>query len=296
MNIDEPIRDANSSCMRPIHWSSTIISLCFLATGCSQGEAPSSAVNRSDLSRIELLGTDEIDYLDGTTANERLVGNQKKDLLTGNGGQDEFVGGPGADGLFGGSDSDTYYFNRGDHGDMLKDLGGSDDQLVFGSGISFEDLVFTEEAMGLCVTVGDINSLDSVFIMEWGLADNFIEAFVVEGKRYFVDEIESSIEGNRRPRAARGIEPQTAIVGKPFRLQIPEGAFIDPDMDELKYNATMHDKSRFPPWLTYHYSNFAVFGTPMEADIGELNILIEASDPGYKTAVIYTKIIVDPAK
>ena len=86
-------------------------------------------------------GTDEDDYMNGTTGNDLLLGRDGNDSINGKGGSDIFVGGKGDDKLTGGVNNDTYVWNLGDGLDTISD-GSGNDIISFGKGISFSDLTF----------------------------------------------------------------------------------------------------------------------------------------------------------
>ncbi|WP_305985670.1 DUF4214 domain-containing protein, partial [Roseibium sp. MMSF_3544] len=82
------------------------------------------------------------DTLNGAVEASSLVGGDGDDTLKGNTGDDNLSGGSGNDRLEGGDGEDTYYYERGDGDDVILDTGSGDngDTLLFGKGISAEDL------------------------------------------------------------------------------------------------------------------------------------------------------------
>ncbi|MEJ8560030.1 calcium-binding protein [Yoonia sp. GPGPB17] len=100
---------------------------------------------------------ENIENVIGGAGNNHIIGSDISNRLEGAAGSDTIEGRGGDDELFGGVGDDTYIYNRGDGHDTITDTGsagvGTDpmsptgDAIVFGHGISFEDLVFE--------TVGD---------------------------------------------------------------------------------------------------------------------------------------------
>jgi len=97
----------------------------------------------------ELQGGTEADVLWGGAGEDQLLGEEGHDYLFGEEGSDQLdggagadvlVGGVGADTLQGGAGADTYVFNLGDGVDSITDTPGEGNKLVFGAGISSNDI------------------------------------------------------------------------------------------------------------------------------------------------------------
>jgi len=80
------------------------------------------------------------DRLFGEEGDDQLFGGEGNDALFGEAGADLLVGGGGADTLRGGEGPDTYVFNLGDRIDTIIDAPGQGNRVVFGPGISVEDI------------------------------------------------------------------------------------------------------------------------------------------------------------
>ncbi|TRB07119.1 hypothetical protein EXN61_08265 [Agrobacterium tumefaciens] len=74
-----------------------------------------------------------------TTGNDILVGGFSDEILSGGKGNDTLRGGGGYDQLVGGEGDDTYLYHRGDGYIVISENSGAD-KLVFGAGISYEDV------------------------------------------------------------------------------------------------------------------------------------------------------------
>lgn len=89
---------------------------------------------------IDALGGN--DMVDADGGNDTVFGGTGNDTLQGGEGDDTQAGGVGNDHLSGGAGQDTYLFNQGDGVDTIVDeaLPGEGNELVFGTGISADDL------------------------------------------------------------------------------------------------------------------------------------------------------------
>ena len=97
----------------------------------------------------QLEGGVGTDFLAGDAGNDVLIGGADADLLfggegndtlQGGAGDDELTGGTGVDFLSGGAGADTYVFNLGDGVESIVDTAGEGNKLVFGAGISADDI------------------------------------------------------------------------------------------------------------------------------------------------------------
>jgi Ca2+-binding RTX toxin-like protein len=129
---------------------------------------------------------DQASWLGGGAGNDVLNGSTKADIL---------MGGTGADTMNGGAGDDIYVLNRGEGQDRIVDTGSSavgtdpnnpgGDKMLFGTGITVEDLVLRRVGNDLKVYIGDGTALttpldqmaDVVTIANWATATNRIEVF-----------------------------------------------------------------------------------------------------------------------
>jgi Ca2+-binding RTX toxin-like protein len=67
----------------------------------------------------------------------------------------------------------------------------------------------------------------------------------------------------------------------PFSLALPADAFSDPDAgDELTYTASLDDDSALPGWLSFDAQTQTFSGTPLQADVGAIDVKVTATDGG----------------
>ena len=102
-----------------------------------------------------VTGTDYEDVVYGNGGNDTInTGNGNDTINTGNG-DDTLIGGTGNDILTGSNGNDTYVWNLGDGLDTVTDGQGTADKILFGAGISLNNLKFTQEGKNLRIYVND---------------------------------------------------------------------------------------------------------------------------------------------
>lgn len=75
------------------------------------------------------------------------------------------------------------------------------------------------------------------------------------------------------------IPNQSTNIDELYNYQIPENTFTDPDIDDvLLYSAKLQDGSNLPAWLTFDAGTQTFSGTPLFADVGQLSIIVTATD------------------
>ena len=101
---------------------------------------------------LTFVQSDADDNMSGTDFNDTVYGNGENDTIYAGNGNDTLIGGTGNDYLNGGYGDDTYVWNLGDGLDEIVEAGGSD-KIVFGEGISFDDLTFERSGQSLNIYV-----------------------------------------------------------------------------------------------------------------------------------------------
>ena len=95
------------------------------------------------------------DVVTGTDYEDIVYGNSGNDTINTGNGDDTLIGGTGNDILNGGNGNDTYVWNLGDGLDTVTDGQGTSDKILFGTGISLNNLKFTQEGKNLRIYVND---------------------------------------------------------------------------------------------------------------------------------------------
>ncbi len=142
-----------------------------------------------------------------------LSGGAGNDTLTGSAYADILMGGVGADRLEGGNGNDTYVFGRGDGVDTINDTGSTavgssyapgGDKLLFGIGITIEDLILQRDGTAMNIYVADDQDMsvplseltDVVTVENWSNTGNRIELLqFFNGLDFDVSEIANTYLG-----------------------------------------------------------------------------------------------------
>ncbi len=108
--------------------------------------------------------------------NSSANGNALDNNFVGNIGDNTFNGGAGDDSFFDEGGSDRFIYNLGDGQDYITNIGGMD-AIIFGNGITKENIIFTRDENNLVISFVD-NDLDSICIDGYFASDdNKIELF-----------------------------------------------------------------------------------------------------------------------
>ncbi|HLO62595.1 MAG TPA: putative Ig domain-containing protein, partial [Azonexus sp.] len=86
---------------------------------------------------------------------------------------------------------------------------------------------------------------------------------------------------NDAPVVAVPIAGQQSNEDSPFSFTVPTGTFTDIDNgDVLTYSATLADGTALPNWLSFDAATGTFSGTPDNLNVGNLNVLVTATDTG----------------
>ena len=90
---------------------------------------------------------------------------------------------------------------------------------------------------------------------------------------------------NEAPTVAVPLANQTAVEDSVFTFAVPESTFADVDAgDVLTYSATLADGTALPSWLSFNSTTRAFSGTPVNANVGSLEVKVTATDTGNLSA------------
>ncbi len=112
--------------------------------------------------------------LNGTADDDILTGGNGHDIINAGDGYNEITGGKGNDTITGGYDRDTYYYNLGDGFDTITDPNGKD-QIIFGEGISKDDLKFRRNGNDLWLIINNDLTQGMKLVNFFASDDNKIE-------------------------------------------------------------------------------------------------------------------------
>ena len=166
---------------------------------------------------------------------------------------------------------DTFEDPDSDSGDTLSLMATRDDGTSLPSWLSFDAVSGTFSGTPLADDVTNVN----VRVTATDLAgENTTDTFVIR--------VEHT---NHPPVIGRALEDQRATQDQPFEYLFGPESFTDPDPgDDLVYSATLTDGSPLPDWLKVDSGNQALTGTPRDADVAQLSIILTASDRAGATA------------
>ncbi|WP_442910747.1 putative Ig domain-containing protein, partial [Kluyvera sp. CHPC 1.2972] len=99
---------------------------------------------------------------------------------------------------------------------------------------------------------------------------------------------------NDAPVVSMPIPLQAVWQGQSLSFTVPAGTFSDPDGDTLTLSATLTSGSALPTWLHFNPTTGTFSGTPGNADVGNLNIRLTATDPdNASVSTIFNLLVVN---
>ncbi|MDR1285086.1 MAG: hypothetical protein LBJ88_02670, partial [Campylobacteraceae bacterium] len=131
-----------------------------------------------------IYGGNGNDTINSNGGNDTVYGEAGNDIINSGTGDDVLFGGQGDDTIYGGLGDDTYVYNRGDGHDTINDEG-ENDKIVFGEGISKDDLIFKQTGYDLTLALKDGDKKfadlgDSIKIINYFKYQNSIETIVFD--------------------------------------------------------------------------------------------------------------------
>ncbi len=125
-------------------------------------------------------------------------------------------------------------------------------------------------------------------IQALGSGDSLSDTLTVQSLDGTSHDMTLTINGsNDGPVLDIAINGQSASQGSAFSYQVPANTFSDPDGDALTYSATLDDGSALPGWLSFDAGSRTFSGTPGNADVGALSVLVSASDGQASTTATF---------
>jgi len=158
--------------------------------------------------------------------NNTVVGGAGADLISiynpypDNSAQTNYLmGGTGNDQLISGGSSDTYYFDRGDGQDTIRDadswLANNPDALVFGEGIEQSDLSFSVSGNSLVIAISDPNnpSADDQITIQYWFGD---DSYRIESFRFADDSVLTKAEVHELALTVTGTSGDDVLTGSSY--------------------------------------------------------------------------------
>jgi hypothetical protein len=230
---------------------------------------------------LTLTGTDADNTLRGSVLGDLLTGLGGNDTLIGDAGDDQLVGGLGNDILSGDEGDDTYVFNLGDGADTIYDevVPGEANRILFGAGITVENLTVAQGGTTLTITVG--SNGDMILLEDFDPLNQ--EGSLVVSTLAFADgssvNLVDLFPSNHAPTLAAPLANQTIQEDVPFSVVVPANTFADQDAeDNLTLSASLADDTALPAWLNFNVATATFSGTPDDAQVGTLDLKVTATD------------------
>ncbi|OJX05334.1 MAG: hypothetical protein BGO72_14040 [Burkholderiales bacterium 70-64] len=214
--------------------------------------------------------------LAGTNVGDRLYGYGGDDVLEAGEGEDVLTGGTGDDVLRGGAKRDAYVVELGDGADVIEDgvENGVGNVLTFGQGITREDVHVEEDGGDLLIRYGTGGDLVRVRDHASAAGGTVIDTLeFADGTAVTLREFT-----NRAPAVSNALADRTLLEDAAFTLTLPADLFVDADGDEILTRVTVAGYDRRPEWLQYDAATRTLYGTPGNADVGELDIIVQGTD------------------
>jgi trimeric autotransporter adhesin len=212
------------------------------------------------------------------------VGNLLDNVIVGNAAANLLDGGLGNDNLRGGAGNDSYIFRLADGVDEIVDLDsttGNQDEVRFDVGITPSQVLVSRivDDIRLRVVGGG-----EVYLRNW-----FNPAYKIESVRFAdgttwdaptIEHLSTQVI-NRPPFVVQNVDDRAASEDAAFELTVPANTFADPDAgDTLTYSATLADGTSLPSWLSFDAATRTFSGTPVNDDVGRLNVTLSVTDSG----------------
>jgi Ca2+-binding RTX toxin-like protein len=222
---------------------------------------------------FDIRGTDSADYLVGTVLTDRIDAGAGDDWLIGDRGDDRLNGGEG---------SDRYQFNTGFGNDLLEDTdadGNDVDSIQLGYGITPQMVQLQRSGRDALLT---LDGQPDRLTIRWHRASGVgIEQILFyDATLWDLATLQGMLgPDNLPPVVAAGIADVTVYEDALLQFAVGDGAFSGPDAgDTLRFAARLANDDPLPRWLAFDTATGMFSGTPWNEDVGELRVLVVATD------------------
>ncbi|MFH0782535.1 MAG: calcium-binding protein [Pseudomonadota bacterium] len=219
---------------------------------------------------ITIYGGDGDDILTGGVGSESISAKMGNDVLTGGAGSDLLIGEDGRD---------VYVFNLGDGKDWVLDAAesGIGNIIKFGTGISKNDIVVTQESTILTIRYGTRGDRIQIAGFDPTGANG---SLVVDTFEFADGSVLSFAElANHLPEVGDAdLWDMTILQGESLYFELPVDTFKDADGDALLYRAVVSGSTELPAWLQFDPAAGIFSGTPGNDDVGSFEITVSAAD------------------
>lgn len=224
---------------------------------------------------FSVFGDEESNDIGGSQFADRLFGRDGDDVIDGKSGVNELYGGRGNDILIGGDQVDGYFFQRGDGVDTIMD-GPSDNFIVFGPGVGRTDITvaWDDDTLVLRYGPGDEIRIPNFYAKTSNGTPPVTAIRFDDGEMVSIPSLISAssvaqLEAGELPAATEDAAYRYSISLSNFDRA---GAFGAARMLNLR----QADGSPLPGWLTFDAERGLLRGTPVNGDVGPLDLIVEA--------------------
>ncbi len=164
------------------------------------------------------------------------------------------------------------------------------DVVEFAPGVTAESLAVSVAGEILSIRTAPGVGVDVRLAQAADAVGTGIEGFAFANGTYLTMREMLLLEGqggpsNQAPTVANAIADQNANEDAAFSFQVPANAFADPDAgDTLAYTASLANGDALPSWLAFDAGTRTFSGTPLQANVGALDIRVTATDGGNLSA------------
>ena len=175
-------------------------------------------------------------------------------------------------------------------------------------------------------TVGDLSIIDTDFgntNITYALSGDDAEYFILEGttiklkstvsadretkSRYTLTVTATNAAGetitekvvvkianvNETPILITALADQSNDEDSAFSFTVPSSTFTDVDGDILSYSATLSSGQNLPTWLSFNGTTRTFTGTPLNGDVGAINVTVTASDGSFSATDTFALTVVN---
>ncbi|MDO9197345.1 putative Ig domain-containing protein [Rhodoferax sp.] len=208
-----------------------------------------------------------------------LYGSAGNDSLTGTNLVDRFHQSAGDDTMAGGAGNDTYEWGRGQGNDTIaEDVSDGSVNAVVLNNLRPPDVIVTRATGNddLLITVRDSGEILTV-------SNNFAASGYAIGQISFADGTVLTSQqivdaASTSPVVALPLSDQTTLEDASFSWTVPAGTFAGLYELSMTLTATLGNGERLPSWLSFDPQSATLSGVPGNAEVGDLNVRLVATD------------------
>ena len=255
-----------------------------------EGFDPNNALGSTPIDSVRFADGSTLTYAQLLARGFDLNGTSGDETLTGTNLTDRINGFEGTDVLLGGAGDDTYAFGSGSGNDRIEDSAGTLDTVKLAAGITQGQVTVTRAGNMLTLAFAGIS--DKLTIRQETGAFRIERVLFADGSSWDAATLESKVPvTNTAPVVASAIPDLAANEDALLSYVVPATTFSDPG-DTLTYSATLSTGAALPTWLAFNATTRTFSGTPLNANVGAIDVNVRATDTGALSATDTFRITV----